>query len=121
VGRECQCDGREIEEQFPHNPNFNQGLARARTELANIYGFISDFMWRTPRLPCQCGKTGRIASGKPLPQPKGTLMIDRIRADLSFHQAALSIRQQRQEVLDRKSTRLNSSHVKISYAVFCLK
>src|SRR5690606_39759783 len=24
------------------------------------------------------------------------------------------------EVLDRKSTRLNSSHVKISYAVFCL-
>src|SRR5690606_41969884 len=25
------------------------------------------------------------------------------------------------EVADRKSTRLNSSHVKISYAVFCLK
>src|SRR5690606_40651226 len=25
------------------------------------------------------------------------------------------------EVVDRKSTRLNSSHVKISYAVFCLK
>src|SRR5690625_5542843 len=27
----------------------------------------------------------------------------------------------RQIVLDRKSTRLNSSHVAISYAVFCLK
>src|SRR5690606_41612222 len=27
----------------------------------------------------------------------------------------------RGEVEDRKSTRLNSSHVKISYAVFCLK
>src|SRR5690606_39839154 len=26
-----------------------------------------------------------------------------------------------QPLLDRKSTRLNSSHVKISYAVFCLK
>src|SRR5436305_12292612 len=25
------------------------------------------------------------------------------------------------ETLDRKSTRLNSSHVRISYAVFCLK
>src|SRR5690606_39358799 len=25
------------------------------------------------------------------------------------------------EIRDRKSTRLNSSHVKISYAVFCLK
>src|SRR5436309_7161122 len=32
------------------------------------------------------------------------------RADRFFHCAA-----------DRKSTRLNSSHVKISYAVFCLK
>src|SRR3712207_9374977 len=27
----------------------------------------------------------------------------------------------RQEVRDRKSTRLNSSHANISYAVFCLK
>src|SRR5688572_32694382 len=27
----------------------------------------------------------------------------------------------RQEVADRKSTRLNSSHSQISYAVFCLK
>src|SRR5690606_25307536 len=30
-------------------------------------------------------------------------------------------RQQRTDEQDRKSTRLNSSHVKISYAVFCLK
>src|SRR5690606_39645468 len=28
---------------------------------------------------------------------------------------------QREVLADRKSTRLNSSHVKISYAVFCLK
>src|SRR5690554_7357919 len=28
---------------------------------------------------------------------------------------------QEDKVLDRKSTRLNSSHVRISYAVFCLK
>src|SRR5690606_40924678 len=27
----------------------------------------------------------------------------------------------RRVIIDRKSTRLNSSHVKISYAVFCLK
>src|SRR5690606_40128900 len=30
-------------------------------------------------------------------------------------------RHQKSKVRDRKSTRLNSSHVKISYAVFCLK
>src|SRR5207249_11182135 len=34
---------------------------------------------------------------------------------------ALAHRTGRRVVLDRKSTRLNSSHVSISYAVFCLK
>src|SRR5690606_41470573 len=34
---------------------------------------------------------------------------------------ALSDLSDRGDVQDRKSTRLNSSHVKISYAVFCLK
>src|SRR5690606_42155129 len=38
-------------------------------------------------------------------------------------QAQLHVRVEtaRFEIQDRKSTRLNSSHVKISYAVFCLK
>src|SRR5690625_6316462 len=35
--------------------------------------------------------------------------------------SALSIWQRDQATQDRKSTRLNSSHVAISYAVFCLK
>src|SRR5690349_23667740 len=34
---------------------------------------------------------------------------------------AKSVRRTAQPRLDRKSTRLNSSHVEISYAVFCLK
>src|SRR5699024_11265096 len=33
----------------------------------------------------------------------------------------LSVRAKQQIITDRKSTRLNSSHVSISYAVFCLK
>src|SRR5690606_41932246 len=33
----------------------------------------------------------------------------------------VAVRGRRGAVPDRKSTRLNSSHVKISYAVFCLK
>src|SRR5438270_5526866 len=37
-------------------------------------------------------------------------------ADLSAYRAYL-----RRVLLDRKSTRLNSSHSQISYAVFCLK
>src|SRR3712207_8002473 len=35
--------------------------------------------------------------------------------------AAVTIGQRWAPVLDRKSTRLNSSHANISYAVFCLK
>src|SRR3712207_2982343 len=42
-----------------------------------------------------------------------TLVVQRLR-----HQSAL---EQADRVQDRKSTRLNSSHANISYAVFCLK
>src|SRR5699024_12391755 len=51
--------------------------------------------------------------------PRGDTMIqaqDTLVALLDEPSAAFS-----QEMLDRKSTRLNSSHVSISYAVFCLK
>src|SRR5947209_14797344 len=36
-------------------------------------------------------------------------------------QSALPVRKQHKPSQDRKSTRLNSSHANISYAVFCLK
>src|SRR5690349_23674747 len=49
----------------------------------------------------------RASSAKPLGH-----VLD---ADLSAHVLELFTRR------DRKSTRLNSSHVEISYAVFCLK
>src|SRR5712692_6898596 len=40
--------------------------------------------------------------------------------DVTRHPTACWTLQQLREVLDRKSTRLNSSHSSISYAVFCL-
>src|SRR2546430_13422291 len=39
----------------------------------------------------------------------------------SFRSGRRSRRPERNDVGDRKSTRLNSSHSQISYAVFCLK
>src|SRR5690349_22982495 len=39
--------------------------------------------------------------------------------ELARHSALLAA--QERDAVDRKSTRLNSSHVEISYAVFCLK
>src|SRR5690606_40560449 len=46
--------------------------------------------------------------------------------DVTIHGRAYEDRQRNEPIAsgpsrDRKSTRLNSSHVKISYAVFCLK
>src|SRR5690606_39967328 len=38
-----------------------------------------------------------------------------------LHERLRVLKDQIDQPLDRKSTRLNSSHVKISYAVFCLK
>src|SRR3712207_8442824 len=40
---------------------------------------------------------------------------------VDFRKGAHSLAALAAEVLDRKSTRLNSSHANISYAVFCLK
>src|SRR5690606_40871750 len=47
------------------------------------------------------------------------LRVDDILEELQHRHLVAA--QRRDEVADRKSTRLNSSHVKISYAVFCLK
>src|SRR3712207_7288813 len=41
--------------------------------------------------------------------------------DEHVDRAAPDPRETRERLLDRKSTRLNSSHANISYAVFCLK
>src|SRR5690606_40537231 len=52
------------------------------------------------------------------------LRLERIDADfLRRVHVVAGLRKDRRDVAgrDRKSTRLNSSHVKISYAVFCLK
>src|SRR3712207_7225581 len=42
-------------------------------------------------------------------------------ADHRHHRAGLLQPAHLRDLLDRKSTRLNSSHANISYAVFCLK
>src|SRR5699024_11355230 len=48
------------------------------------------------------------------------LLADVVHGHLEF-EAVDRNEEERRPVADRKSTRLNSSHVSISYAVFCLK
>src|SRR5690606_17705181 len=47
--------------------------------------------------------------------------LDAVRHISTIHVEDLQHIERQKAIIDRKSTRLNSSHVKISYAVFCLK
>src|SRR5438874_9199302 len=61
-----------------------------------------------------------IVRSNPVPDPEGGVAL----AISVFHDitaARLADDADRQRDTDRKSTRLNSSHVEKSYAVFCLK
>src|SRR5690606_41884301 len=73
---------------------------------------------RSPRAPCPSWTRKKVweyrAPGSiPRPSPSPPRRLTWRRGRLQPHLQPVS--------RDRKSTRLNSSHVKISYAVFCLK
>src|SRR5690606_40399423 len=81
-----------------------------------------------PRIEALLGASGQWTAGKQ--QLTATRLHELLvgeghRVGVTLVKAAVAEwKRQRREVcvpLDRKSTRLNSSHVKISYAVFCLK
>src|SRR5699024_12092435 len=54
-------------------------------------------------------------------QSQGVLKSGKIALVISNHRDAYALTRAENAGIDRKSTRLNSSHVSISYAVFCLK
>src|SRR5690625_6691113 len=93
------------------------GRARTRTwvNLQRTYGSMTAAAW-SPISPCFKRRSGRGRTASSLgfvrPVFHGTANYRENRADES---------ERRSGPADRKSTRLNSSHVAISYAVFCLK
>src|SRR5690606_41331318 len=72
-------------------------------ELANLHSYRGNF--------AEAGRLYRTA----LDIDRDALGRDHPQVAMHLHNLAVMMH------LDRKSTRLNSSHVKISYAVFCLK
>src|SRR5690606_39707964 len=90
-----------------------------RLTRAHAMYSTSSFMLR----PAPCLLRGRLAPGRlPLVQHPGLAQqppngVGRLRSLVQPVERLLFV----DDHLDRKSTRLNSSHVKISYAVFCLK
>src|SRR5690606_40996507 len=78
---------------FPYTTLFRSSLAQGGTKGAN---------WKPAKFSSVMAKNWRQASFAYTRLPTRSVIATR-------------------SVVDRKSTRLNSSHVKISYAVFCLK
>src|SRR5690606_40714536 len=73
------------------------------------------------RLPALVGLR-RLEADEGAPRPLPGLRRDEVRGVQDAADARQGRRLQPLTLkVDRKSTRLNSSHVKISYAVFCLK
>src|SRR5438876_8172716 len=64
-----------------------------------------------PRLPSSCADQGRVSSFRRIN------LLPRLR----WRSSSTNLNRLIWSSLDRKSTRLNSSHPSISYAVFCLK
>src|SRR5690606_41991239 len=94
---------RPIPTPFPYTTLFRSSQACLGSSL------VSPAVGRDRLLAAMTRLSGRL--------PGGAVIIDLLKQDPVLS-PLLELRGER---LDRKSTRLNSSHVKIAYAVFCLK
>src|SRR5690606_32539298 len=70
-----------------------------------------DTPWNSTRLMQRIGRVNRIGSTADEVHVYNFYPTAKVNNDIELEKKA---------IIDRKSTRLNSSHVKISYAVFCL-
>src|SRR3712207_8430286 len=70
-------------------------------------------LFRCVAVPGPPHREGALAARRPAGQARAEAPAQQL--------CQLDPRDRRQARLDRKSTRLNSSHANISYAVFCLK
>src|SRR2546430_10442309 len=96
---------------FPYTTLFRSGVVRS-----DEIGVLLEL----PRLAAVQAVDHRPCAGGGFPQPsRGWVRDDPQRAHADRVRAPR--RPRVVEAVDRKSTRLNSSHSQISYAVFCLK
>src|SRR5690554_7452767 len=95
---------------FVKDPEFDKELIKRFKDLVLSAAAGECYSWRT-------NAYGRLAEIIVLDQMSRNIFRD---TPAAFAQDAMALTLA-QEIADRKSTRLNSSHVRISYAVFCLK
>src|SRR3712207_8884919 len=74
-----------------------------------------------PSLVANSGAERQLPRPEDRPPLFGVVVNDQVAASALPHHSAIDGLVHHEQILDRKSTRLNSSHANISYAVFCLK
>src|SRR5690606_41813224 len=76
---------------------------------------------RSPLFPYTTLFRSPVQEDVPRAEAGHQLLVASLRLGRHLHIVGPEAQARDQELIDRKSTRLNSSHVKNSYAVFCLK
>src|SRR5690606_40055481 len=98
------------------------GILTARVgDRFGAYVLYGGAVHRYPARPVRAALYGLLHSLMSVPPSGGTAELGPAIDMLSAAHPRRGLRVIVSDFLDRKSTRLNSSHVKISYAVFCLK
>src|SRR5438874_6149712 len=113
--------------------NFQLFIAGQLTSLVGTWMQTTAQLWLVYRLTGSAALLGIFGFASQLPllflswlggyigdhynRHRGVITTQSVSMVLAFVLAALTLTGE----IDRKSTRLNSSHVEISYAVFCLK
>src|SRR5438874_10660353 len=90
---------------------------------STLFPYTTLFRSRRPRRPVGARKSRRRPRASRSAPASGSRLRGRSLLGLGPREDHFSVADPaiRSEPEDRKSTRLNSSHVEISYAVFCLK
>src|SRR2546430_12584031 len=92
-----------------------QGGAWAARGALLLAGALALVIWVSPSPGAPAGRPEADARKAEAELQSVKAEIERITREVSAEQV------ERDQLTDRKSTRLNSSHSQISYAVFCLK
>src|SRR5207302_11318012 len=103
-----------IDMQLPHCC----GLARSRRTYYVALFFFTSYAHLRPLHSFPTRRSSELASAPAASAPKFAVHFSSRKSGWLVRRAD---RERAALDADRKSTRLNSSHVKISYAVFCLK
>ena len=100
-------------------PNMTIMVPRNGAELRSMMEFACNYESGPLAIRYPRGNTAELDDKKSPPLEFGKAHISRKGKDVALFAVGLMV--DTAEQVDRKSTRLNSSHKPISYAVFCLK